>query len=184
LAHFLQAGDGFRIQILGTREMSRVAFCEFFDRRYPELLAFLVWMYACACEDHNEIVQLLGGSNTDQKDEDSKLPQEEKLELWVEEDLVEFLLELINFFFGENSITKEEIQVIIADNLEFNNLGYSRAKPKKEAAEDKKDQMKTPKMKKENKKKGRKQKIGTYVPFCEKCQCTCNKDTSADPKSQ
>ena len=163
--------------------MSRVAFCEFFDRRYPELLAFLVWLYACACEDHNEIVQLLGGSNTDQKDEDSKLPQEEKLELWVEEDLVEFLLEMINFFFGENSITREEIQVIIGDNLEFDNLGFSRAKPKKEAPEDKKDTTKIPKIKKENKKKGRTQKKGTYVPFCEKCQCTCNKVTSADPES-
>lgn len=164
--------------------MSRVAFCEFFDKRYPELLAFLVWLYACACEDYNEIVQLLGGTNVDQIVEDSKLPKEEKLDLLIEEDLVEFLLEMINFFFGENSITKEEIQVIIADNLEFNNLGFSKAKPKKAAPEEKKDQMKIPKMKKENKKKGRIQKKGTYVPFCEKCQCTCTKDTSADSKSQ
>ena len=150
LAHFLQSGESFRTQILGTREMSRVAFCEFFDRRYPELLAFLVWLYACACEDYNEIVQLLGGTNVDQIDEDSKLPKEEKLNLLSEEDLVEFLSEMINFFFGENSVTKEEIQGIITNNLEFNNLGFSRAKPKKEAPEDKKDTTKNRKAKKEN----------------------------------
>jgi len=185
MAHFLQSGESFRIQILGTKEMSRAAFCEFFDKRYPELFAFLVWLYACACDSDNEIVKLLGaGTNSD---ENSNLPDEDKLELLVKEDLVEFLIEMINFFFGDNSITKEEIEVIIDDNLEFNeNVGFLRVKPKIEALKKNEDQTKKPKIKNEKNNKKQKKKKGKCVPFCEECKnlCTCDKENSDNPKSQ
>jgi len=109
--HALQADDQFREEILKTKRISDAHYCEFFDRKFPELMAFLTWMYVGACDKDDEFTKMLGQNG------------EDNLDFLDEEEFYDFILALMDFFFENSTIDKEDLKAIIGEIVIFDDIG-------------------------------------------------------------
>ncbi|CBY30440.1 unnamed protein product [Oikopleura dioica] len=109
--HALQADPEFRVEILKTERISDAHYCDFFDSKFPELMAFLTWMYVGACDNDDEFTKMLGPNG------------EDNLDFLVEEELYDFILALMDFFFEESTVDKKDLETIIGRLVKFDDIG-------------------------------------------------------------
>ena len=109
--HALQADDKFREEILKTKRISDAHYCEFFDGKFPELMAFLTWMYVGACDKDDEFTKMLGQNG------------EDNLDFLVEDEFYDFILSLMDFFFENSKIDKKGLKAIIGKVVKFDSIG-------------------------------------------------------------